>query len=185
MELYDEIGRLIDLHQEGSYWDLKKEWYGKDKDSDQLIDIICMANNLANRDAYIIIGIDEEQDYSVSDVSNDPNRRNTQMLTDFLRSKKFAGDYRPVVTVEPLHLSGGWIDVIVVRNSTNTPFFLKERYKSVNPNNIYVRLQDSNTPCDGSADFHHVEYLWKKRFGMLLTPIEKVKLYLKQLSYLI
>ena len=53
MELYDEIGRLIDLHQEGSYWDLKKEWYGKDKDSDQLIDIICMANNLANRDAYI------------------------------------------------------------------------------------------------------------------------------------
>lgn len=179
MELYDEIRRLIDLHQEGSYWDFKKEWYGKDKDSDQLIDIICMANNLANRDAYIIIGIDEEQDYSVSDVSNDPNRRNTQMLTDFLRSKKFAGDYRPVVTVEALHLSGGWIDVIVVRNSTNTPFFLKERYKSVNPNNIYVRLQDSNTPCDRSADFHHVEYLWKKRFGMLLTPIEKVKLYLK------
>lgn len=179
MELYDEIGRLIDLHQEGSYWDFKKEWYGKDKDSDQLIDIICMANNLANRDAYIIIGIDEEQDYSVSDVSNDPNRRNTQMLTDFFRSKKFAGDYRPVVTVEPLHLSRGWIDVIVVRNSTNTPFFLKERYKSVNPNNIYVRLQDSNTPCDRSADFHHVEYLWKKRFGMLLTPIEKVKLYLR------
>ena len=179
MELYDEIGRLIDLHQEGSYWDFKKEWYGKDKDSDQLIDIICMANNLANRDAYIIIGIDEEQDYSVSDVSNDPNRRNTQMLTDFLRSKKFAGDYRPVVTVETLHLSGGWIDVIVVQNSTNTPFFLKERYKSVNPNNIYVRLQDSNTPCDRSADFHHVEYLWKKRFGMLLTPIEKVKLYLR------
>lgn len=95
-----------------------------------------MANNLANRDAYIIIGIDEAQDYSDSDVSNDPNRRNTQMLTDFLRSKKFAGDYRPVVTVEPLHLSGGWIDVIVVGNSTNTPFFLKERYKSVNPNVI-------------------------------------------------
>lgn len=136
MELYDEIGRLIGLHQEGSHWDFKKEWYGKDKDSDQLIDIICMADNLANRDAYIIIGIDEAQDYSDSDVSNDPNRRNTQMLTDFLRSKKFAGDYRPVVTVEPLHLSGGWIDVIVVGNSTNTPFFLKERYKSVNPNVI-------------------------------------------------
>ena len=42
MELYDEIGRLIDLHQEGSYWDLKKEWYGKDKDSDQLIDILLL-----------------------------------------------------------------------------------------------------------------------------------------------
>ncbi len=179
MTLYDEIKRLIELKQEGAYWDFKKEWYGKDKDSNQLIDIICMANNLVNRDAYIIIGIDEEKEYAVNDVSNDPNRRNTQMLTDFLRSKKFAGDSRPIVTVEPLLLSEGWIDVIVVHNSTNTPFLLKERYKTVLPNNIYIRLQDSNTPRDSSADFHHVEYLWKKRFGMLLTPIEKVKLYLQ------
>lgn len=57
--------------------------------------------------------------------------------------------------------------------------YLKEKYKGIFANNIYVRLQDSNTPVDKSADFHHVEYLWKKRFGMLLSPIEKVKLYLK------
>lgn len=179
MTLYDEIKNLIDLHQEGPYWDFKKEWYGKDKDSDLLIDIICMANNMENRDAYIIVGIDEEHKYAVCDVTNDTNRRNTQMLTEFLRSRKFAGDFRPVVTVNPLYLSGGWIDVIEVHNSTNTPFFLKERYKSVDATNIYVRLQDSNTPCDRSADLQHVEYLWKKRFGIILTPIEKVKLYLK------
>lgn len=179
MALCDEIFKLIDLQQEGAYWDFKKEWYGKDKDSDQLIDIICMANNLVNQDAYIIIGIDEEKEYAVCDVSQDPNRRNTQMVTDFIRSKKFAGDFRPVVTVETMQVEGGLIDVIVVHNSTNTPFLLQERFKGVNANNIYVRLQDSNTPCDKSADFHHVEYLWRKRFGMLLTPIEKVKLYLK------
>ena len=179
MTFYEEILKLIDMHQEGAYWDFKKKWYGKEKDSDQLFDVICMANNLANRDAYIIIGIDEEKDYSVCDVRQDPNRRNTQMLTDFIRSKKFAGDFRPVIKVEPLQMQDGWIDVIVVQNSTNTPFFLKERYKNVNANNIYVRLQDSNTPCGRSADFHQIEYLWKKRFGMLLTPVEKVKLYLK------
>lgn len=61
----------------------------------------------------------------------------------------------------------------------DTPYYLKEKYKGIFANNIYVRLQDSNTPVDKSADFHHVEYLWKKRFGMLLSPIEKVKLYLK------
>lgn len=179
MTSYDEIKNLIDLHQEGPYWDFKREWYGNDKDSDLLIDIICMANNLVNRDAYIIVGIDEEHEYAVCDVSNDTNRRNTQMLIEFLRSRKFAGDFRPVVTVNPLYLWEGWIDVIVVHNSTNTPFFLKERYKSVDAINIYVRLQDSNTPCDRSADLQHVEYLWKKRFGIILTPIEKVKLYLK------
>lgn len=29
-----------------------------------LIDIICMANNLVDKDAYIIIDVDEENDYS-------------------------------------------------------------------------------------------------------------------------
>lgn len=154
MELIDEIEELIMMHQEGPYWDFKREWYDDSKDGDLLIDIICMANNLVDRDAYIIIGVNEECDYAIQDVSQDANRRNTQMLTDFIRGKKFAGDFRPVVTVEQVHLDGGLVDVIVVHNSINTP-------------------------VDKSADFHHVEYLWKKRFGMLLSPIEKVKLYLK------
>ena len=151
-----EIKRLISLQQEGPYWDFKKEWYQKEKKADLLIDIICMANNLENRDAYIIIGVDEENDYSVLDMREDENRWNTQTLTDFLRTKKFAGESRPVVTVEHVSIYGVTIDVIVVHNSIDTPFFLRERYEKVNANNIYVRLQDSNTPCDKSADFHHM-----------------------------
>ena len=45
---------------------------------DLLHDIICMSNNLVNRDAYIIIGIDVEDDYSINDVLNDSNRKNTE-----------------------------------------------------------------------------------------------------------
>lgn len=60
-----KIQQLISLKQEGQYWDFKKEWYPKDKKMNLLHDIICMANNLANQDAYIIIGIDEENDSSV------------------------------------------------------------------------------------------------------------------------
>lgn len=179
MSLHSEIRNLIHMHQEGPYWDFKKEWYGKEKDADQLLDIICMANNLTNRDAYIIIGIDEENNYAVCTVEQDTNRRNTQMITDFLRGKKFAGEFRPTVTVESLCFGKGVIDVMVIHNSVNTPFFLKESYKKVVANNIYIRLQDSNTPSNQSADFHHIEYLWKKRFGMLMTPTEKMMMYLK------
>lgn len=50
-----------------------------------------MANNMECRDAYIIIGIDEEKECSIQDVKNDSNRRNTQKMVDFLRDKKFAG----------------------------------------------------------------------------------------------
>ena len=177
--LAEEIIKLVSLKQEGPYWDFKKQWYTDDKIQDMLIDIICMANNLENRDAYIIIGIDEENDYNIVDVVNDPNRKNTQQLTDFIKARKFAGEYRPVVTVEHLQYTTAILDVIVIHNTLNTPYFLKEEYRGVHPNNIYVRSQDSNTARDKSADYHQIEYLWKKRFGMLLSPIEKVKLYLK------
>lgn len=169
---------LIGLKQEGDYWDYKKQWYKEGQEGDMLHDIICMANNLANRDAYIIIGVDEENDYNICGVLEDTRRRNTQQIVDFLCSKKFAGENRPLVTVETLDV-GTVIDVIVIHNATNTPYFLKERYKKVNANNIYVRVQDTNTPITDSADMQHIEYLWKKRFGMLLTPIDRVKLYLK------
>ena len=48
----EEILELISLKQEGAYWDFKKEWYEEGKQPDLLHDIICMSNNLENRDAY-------------------------------------------------------------------------------------------------------------------------------------
>ena len=103
--LKEKILHLISLQQEGGYWDFKKQWY--EKKNDMLHDIICMANNLHNCTAYIIIGVDEKQGYAVVDVKNDPNRRNTQNMVDFLRDKKFAGGVRPLVHVEQLSLYHG------------------------------------------------------------------------------
>ena len=146
-----------------------------------------MANNLVNRDAFIIIGIDESNDFSIKDISDDCNRKDTAKLTDFLRTQKFAGDFRPIVTVHPITMENGTIDVIVIHNNTNTPFFLREDFKCtkgekeicIRAGSIYVRTQDTNTPKDKTADYHNIEYLWKKRFGMLLTPYEKVTQYLQ------
>lgn len=179
--LKSEIESLIRLKQEGSYWDFKREWYSNEteKKRDMLHDIICLANNLENRDAYIIIGIDEETGWSISDVVGNKHRRNTQNLIDFLREKHFAGDCRPVVCVESLSYVEGTIDVIVIENSFNTPFYLVEEEIGVHPNNIYVRYMDSNTPINKSAPLHQIEQLWKKRFRLLDKPIERAKFYLK------
>lgn len=174
--LNEEILKLINLHHEGAYWDFKKQWH-TDKE-DLLHDIICMANNLENRDAYIIIGIDEENDFNFIDISEDINRKNTQMLVDFLKDKNFIGGVRPSVHVEELVYDNSIIDVIVIENSYNTPFYLKERFYKIQANNIYTRIQDTNTPKDKSADINNVEYLWKKRFHMIDTPINKFQHYL-------
>ncbi|MFR9257126.1 MAG: helix-turn-helix domain-containing protein, partial [Merdibacter sp.] len=57
--LRSEILDLISLKTEGEYWDFKGKWH--DNNADLLHDIICMANNLANRDAYLIIGVSDSK----------------------------------------------------------------------------------------------------------------------------
>ncbi len=171
LSLREEIIRLISLQQEGGYWDFKREWY--EKKNALLLDIICMANNLHNRNAYIIIGVDEENGYQIADVKNDPNRKNTQKIVDFLKDKKFAGGIRPVVHVEQVSLYRGDIDVIVIENSHNTPFYLTEQFEGVRANHIYTRVMDTNTPIDKSADINNVEYLWRKRFYLDESPLER------------
>lgn len=177
--LQETIKELIELKQEGAYWDFKRQWYGKSKKDDMLLDIICMSNNLVDKDAYIIIGVDEENDYKTIDISSDEERRTTENIVSFLRTKEFAGEMRPKVTVETVFIESNAIDVIVIHNSNDTPYYLKKKSGKVRPNNIYTRVQDTNTPSDSSADIHHIELLWKKRFGLLLTPLEKCKMYLK------
>lgn len=174
----EEILRLIALRQEGEYWDFKKEWH-KSK-PDLLHDIICMANNLSNHDGLIIIGVDEETEYSICDVVNDQNRKKTQDIVAFLREKKFAGGIRPTVYVQPLSLKQTTIDVIVICNDRNTPYFLTEHYQGVFANNIYARIMDTNTPKNATADINVIEKLWKKRFGIDATALERALLFLQK-----
>lgn len=178
MNLRDKIMELIELKQEGGYWDFKRQWH--ESKGDLLHDIICMANNLEDNDAYIIIGVDEENNCKIKNVLDDPNRKNTQMLVDFLKDKKFAGDIRPVVKVENLQFYSATIDVVVIKNSPNTPFYLKERFQDLSPNYIYTRVQDNNTPKNMSADINNVEWLWKKRLGLHLNPLERLELYIQK-----
>lgn len=175
--LAKQVVHLISLKQEGDHWDFKREWYSKK--SDLLHDIVCMANNLSNQDGLIIIGVDEEKDFSVQDTANDINRKKTQDLVSFLRDKNFAGGIRPTVTVQSIKLSEKTIDVLIVRNDRNTPYYLTEQYQGVFANNIYARVMDTNTPKNSSADVNIIESLWRKRFGINATVLERVILFLQ------
>ena len=129
-ELTALVVELLATKREDDWWDFKQK-HQHDK-AELVHDIICMANNMECRDAYIIIGIDEEKECSIQDVKNDSNRRNTQKMVDFLRDKKFAGGVRPRVVVEPLQVEDGEIDIIIIKNDYYTPYFLEENYKGVN-----------------------------------------------------
>ena len=175
------IEELIAANREDDWWDFK-QCHHQNK-ADLLHDIICLANNRANRDAYLIFGV-EDKTYNILGVENDPNRRNQQGIVDFLRSKSFAGQVRPRVEVRTISIHAHEVDVFRVRNSTDVPYYITKDYndgqKRIRANYIYTRVQDNNTPIDTCADINHVEYLWKKRFGLITTPLEQLKVLLKK-----
>lgn len=180
----DKIFELISLKQEGEYWDFKRQWH--ENNADLLHDIICMANNLTDNDGYIIIGIDEKDDFTVHGVMSETNRKNTQKLVDFLKDKAFAGDRRPTVYVQAIEWAEQFIDVIVIQNNMYTPYYLTKDYEDkkqdknvVRAYHIYTRIMDTNTPKNRSADLDKVEYLWKKRFGINKTALERMQVYLE------
>lgn len=183
MELLAEIQRLIALETEGDYWDFKEMWH--DNKASLLHDIICMANNQVGRDAYIIIGISDSKSPDGVKVKGVPetDRRDQQQLIGFLRNKKFAGGVRPPVYLQTFEIPDEHdvtqqIDVIIVKNSAKTPFFLVENFrdrdKEIRAGYIYTRIGDTNTAIDSIADLDKIEYLWRKRFGLDLSAVEKL-----------
>ena len=183
------VEELIHSKREDDWWDFKQCHY-EDRAS-MLHDIICLANNRANRDTYLILGV-EDNTFNVIGVENDPKRKNQQNIVDFLRLPNFAGQTRPRVEVRTIYFVEHEIDVFIIKNSTDVPYYLIDSYtdknykptppkkgKTVQAFHIYTRVMDNNTPIDKNADIHEVEYLWKKRFGLLQTPLEQIKVLLK------
>ena len=95
-EVSEFVQELIQTGREDDYWDFK-ECHHDDKAA-LLHDIICLANNRANRDAYLIFGV-RDKTFEIIGVESDSKRRNQQVMVDFLSSKNFAGQIRPRVEV--------------------------------------------------------------------------------------
>ena len=181
MKFKEKIEEFISSKQEGTNWDFKK--IPHENKASLLHDIISMANCDCEDDRYIILGVSDGG--TIEGLTLGQKNRKTQTnLIDFLRKKKFAGDMRPEVELETIELKGKAIDVIVVLNKPNKPYYLTEDYKDkgkiVKANHIYTRILDTNTPIDESADLRLVEEMWKERFGLTLSPLERMKLLLNQ-----
>ena len=81
-----KIVEFIKSKKEASYYDFKQQWHSEKKDADLLHDIICLANNIDNVDAYLIIGItDMFEAVGVSEW------KKSHELIEYVKSKGFLG----------------------------------------------------------------------------------------------
>ncbi|TDL94305.1 ATP-binding protein [Macrococcus brunensis] len=183
----EEIKELIELRYEGSYWDYKLEHHSKENNHKLLHDIICLANNMENRDAYLIIGVSD--DGELVGFNNESFRRNQQQLNDYVRTKKWEGYGAPDIKLQTITIDDVEIDIIIIPKSTHVPFTLAEDVKPKGQGNVYLRSrtiytrnQDSNTSHKGAASITEVENLMKYRLGLLPDPIERIRRYLNDVN---
>ena len=177
----DEIVREFFYQEtEGEYWDFKEKPYfyeGQSKEeknkkkNDLLHDIICMANNLSNRDAYIIMGI-QDKPIKITGVKQFPNKWTQENYQDFLQKLTWAGDMIP--TVEFRTINDGDLDVLIIKKSNKIPFYITKKYSKVRENQIYVRKGSKNTAIDSQAEIGDIEKLFEFRFGLTPFPKERV-----------
>lgn len=159
---------LIEKGYEGEYWDYKQEWH--ENIEDLIKDIICFANTPHEENGYLLFGVDDNGNV----VGMKKSRRKQADILDRLDTLLFAGDVKPEISVETIVIKGTEIDVLIVYNTQKTPIYLKKKYGKMYEGCVYMRDGDKNTPNNGMASIEDVEKLWKKRFGLLQTPLDYI-----------
>lgn len=169
------VCQCIEQKREDRIWDFKREWHKNN--AELLFDILCMANNPEDTDSFLIIGVDEENNYSIASSIEDLGaRKDTQQITNMLANRSWA-DCFPTIRVVSFAWEEGFIDVVII-SSENAPYFLNkdvcEEGKRVRAGVIYSRNNDSNVAKDSTANPLIIERLWRKRFGIDKPPLNRL-----------
>ena len=172
------VGDLIAARKEGDHWDFKRDPHAKP--GDLIKDIICLANSPRRAgDRYIIYGVDDTG--TVVGMRSAP-RRTQADIVDTLSNAGFAGGVYPDVYLQQIEVQGLGIEVLVIKDRPEKPYYLQRAYNKggvrLNPGTVYSRVRDSNTPSDKVAPPHDIERMWRERFGLDLTPFQRLQKYL-------
>jgi hypothetical protein len=182
-DLQSVILELIKLRKEGDYWDFKG--IHCPSKADLLHDIICLANNLRHKgDRYLIFGVNDKGD--ILGIQNDTKRRKQHDIINILQNSSFAGGVYPEVRLETIKLDTKEIDVLIIKDTKDKPYYLEKEYKDkvetkekvLHAGTIYSRTLSNNTPKNGVASIADIENMWRQRFGLDVNPLERLENYL-------
>lgn len=188
MQLADIVKHLILQNKEGEYWDFKVEHHKSN--ADLLHDIICLANTIRHKgNRYLVYGVNNKHEIvGLSGACGSQNRKNQAQIIDLLKKSNFAGGEFPMISLEAASIDDKDIDVIIIQDLPRKPYYLEKIYeentgnstKRIYAGSIYTRVQDTNTAKDSTASIADVEAMWRQRWGLDLTPLERMRIYLSE-----
>ena len=179
--LLETVASLIKRCCEGTYWDLKRRHHTNRQDL--IHDILCLANAKHRGRRFLIFGVDDA-DFSLRSISDDPGRRTQADIAGLFRdnASKFFQSRFPDFYLAEVAIDGTLLDVLVIEDMPHKPYYLIEKYETLRAHHIYTRVCDTNTPVTDAAQPHEIERMWRERFGLDLSPLDKVKLYLSEID---
>ena len=161
---HEIISTLINQKAEGVYWDFKCKHH---ESNEKLIhDILCLANAKHSGDRFLIFGVDDE-DFSLHPITNDDKRKTQANFADLFRANanKFFQSRFPEFYLQEMNIDGIPIDVLVIKDTSDKPYYLVKKCHNLPAHHIYSRVCDTNTPIDETAQPHEIERMWRERRG--------------------
>jgi hypothetical protein len=157
--------------QESVYLDFKREHHSETLSL--LHDILCLANAWQEGDRFLVFGVADDK--TIVGVEAGQNRRRGSEIQDLLRSSNL--NRMPTVEMFTVQREGHEIDILVIRNRPDKPFFFKSdkthQGRTIRAGVIYTRLGDTNVPLRESASEADMELAWRERFGFGLSPLRR------------
>ncbi len=177
--LLADIRALIVRRSEGTYWDFKSCHHTNK--ADLIHDILCLANAKHKGSRFLIFGVDD-LNFSLHTISNDPGRRTQANIAGLFRdnASKFFQSRFPDFHLMEITIDGTLLDVLIIEDTPHKPYYLVERYEKLCAHHIYTRVCDTNTPATDAAQPHEIERMWRERFGLDISPLDRIKLYLNE-----
>lgn len=192
-ELKQTVFDLIESGTEGTYWDFKRDPYIHDGLTDNeknnkktalLYDILCLANNIDNKEAYLIMGVSDS--FDIPGVQSFSNRWTRESYQQFIeKAVEWSGDFCPTIEVHTIdydYIDGCQLEVIVIKKSNHVPFMLEENYRNIYKGRVYLRKGTKNTDRNSTPSIHDIETLFKYRLGYSPYPKERLESYIRNRS---
>jgi hypothetical protein len=172
MQIPMDIRQL--LQQPESEWlDFKQKHH--DNSATFLHDVLCLSNAYAENDRFLVFGVGDDR--QLHGVATDDKRKTNANVQDFLRGANL--NRIPTCRLESHEIGGVTIDVLTIKNRPDKPFYVTKDYdhhgERVRNGVVYTRLGDTNIPKKECAPEDHVELMWRERFGLGLSPLERVE----------
>lgn len=158
---------LLKTHRQGEYWSFYPQWHEDIKML--LLDILCFANTVHDKDCYLIFGVDAQGHPKNIAASG----RSQEKMEYILGRMPWAGHHPPEIAVDAMEVEGSRLEILTVFDSAGTPYFLEQTAYGIDAGQIYTCRGDTGKQ-KGIASYQETEDLWKKHFGLLKTPLDYI-----------